>query len=208
MKNNLIIFLSVLAVAAASCTSCRVTKDLHRSSVDSTAYYRDQSIRLKDSLSWLDSVHTETVKSWLEFGAVFQEECPPCPDTSAGGGLRDHHTGPSVDPRDFLPITRVETKPDGSTIFQTNQRLKALNLNYSTLAIRYDSVSKASQLKDSTIMDLEKKVELFKKEKMVNIKKEWRPEWWVWLILVCAGILLAFIMIRHFKKAAEKSLFI
>lgn len=189
MKNNLIVFLAVLAVAAASCTSCRVTKDLHRSSVDSTAYYRDQSIRLKDSLSWLDSVHTETVKSWLEFGAVFQEECPPCPDTSAGSWLRDHHTGPSVDPRDFLPITRVETKPDGSTIFQTNQRLKALNLNYSTLASRYDSVSKASQLKDRTIMNLEKIIQLSKKEKTVHVEKEWYIPWWIWLIVAGLAIL-------------------
>ncbi|MBN8668777.1 MAG: hypothetical protein J0M30_14865 [Chitinophagales bacterium] len=188
MKKDIIILLASIAMAAASCTGCRVSKDLHKSTVDSTSYFRDQSVRIKDSLNRLDSVHKEVLNSWLEFGAVFQEECPPC-DTVKGTGSNDHHTGPLVDPLDYMPTTKIETRPDGTILLQTRQRLKALNLNYSTLASRYDSVRKVIKVKDSTIMDLEKKVELSKKEKTLHIEKEWYIPWWIWLIVAGLSIL-------------------
>lgn len=189
-----IIFLII--VATASCTSCRVTRDLQRSNTDSTSYYRDKTQLYKDSLFWLDSVHTEMVNSWLDMGVVFAEECPPCDGNkpvlipNSTGGPGDYTPIPNaIDEVPNKLLTSLETKADGSIILKTNQKLKALNLNFRTLASRYDSVSKASQVKDSVIKDLEQKVELVKKQKTVHVEKEWYIPWWIWLIVAGLAVL-------------------
>lgn len=193
MKNKLITTLAIMAMILASCTSCRVTRDLQRSNTDSTAYYREKAMKYKDSLTWTDSVHTELVKNWLEMGVVFAEEpCPTGRDTTIPIQSIWRYTNENPSGYITWPLTRIETKPDGSTVFQTNQRLKALNLKLMIEKSRTDSVSKASQVKDSVIKDLEQKVELVKKEKIVHVEKEWYIPWWIWLIV--AG--LAFLWVR------------
>lgn len=189
MKSNIIVLLAVIVMAGVSCTGCRISKNIQKSTYDSTVVWKAKYDSLWEKFQSVDSVSKRLFEMYGELGIVFDPFSPVLGLDSTLAGYDPIVKSGDITLRSYEPFTEIKTDADGATTVKTNLPIKSINNKQTKKEEKYDSLAKVTQELIERNKALEKNSQVKKTETIIQKETVYKTAWWVWLIIATLAIL-------------------